>query len=127
MQLQLNRLLGSESSTTGELLIDGKFFCYTLEDVEREAKIFGVTAIPKGEYKVALTLSPRFKQVLPLLLDVPGYTGVRIHSGNTADDTEGCILVGDRVGKGFLYNSRNTLKKLLERLENQKEITIKIK
>lgn len=90
----------------GELLINGKKFCDTLEDRERlvwslmpfkqllGTKIFGTTAIPGGRYEVVLTYSDRFKRTLPLLLNVPQFDGVRIHGGNTEADTEGCILIG---------------------------------
>ena len=88
--------------TAGQMLINDKLLCYTLEDEVREVpgrpvsewKIKGETAIPTGRYRVVLTRSPRFKRVLPEVLNVPGYTGIRIHRGNKASHTEGCILVG---------------------------------
>lgn len=88
--------------TAGVLTANGSFLCNTMEDQVREIpgqpvekwKIRGETAIPRGRYRVRLSMSPRFKRVLPELLDVPGFTGIRIHRGNTAKDTEGCILVG---------------------------------
>lgn len=80
--------------TAGEVFYLGHHVCYTCEDLVRVEKIKGITAIPSGTYRVVLTMSNRFKKILPLLLDVPNFEGVRIHSGNTAEDTEGCILLG---------------------------------
>lgn len=118
-------MLGT-NATIGTLSIDGVFFCHTLEDPVRDSKVYGQTAIPAGTYKVAITMSPRFKRELPLLLDVPNYTGVRIHPGNTAADTEGCILVGNFLKDDFITNSRKTFDSLLERMKKEKEITIEI-
>ncbi len=82
--------------TLGELYIDGEHMCFTLEDTVRPdgEKVFGKTAIPYGTYNISITYSPHFCRDLPLLADVPNFSGVRIHSGNTAADTEGCLLVG---------------------------------
>src|SRR5574343_476578 len=105
-RLSVRRKWFSDRSTIGELHIDGEFFCYTLEDAERMEKIAGETAIPPGEYEVRMTYSPRFKQAMPVLLDVPNFEGVRIHWGNTPDDTEGCLLLGTSRGVDFVGNSR---------------------
>jgi hypothetical protein len=94
MDLKLVRNPSNEACTIGKLYVNGEFECFILEDVERECKVAGKTAIPAGKYKVAITMSPRFKKPLPLLYDVPNYSGVRIHPGNDADDTEGCLLPG---------------------------------
>ena len=80
--------------TIGELYVDGAFECHILEDAERDLKIYGETAIPKGSYNLVITPSNRFKRDLPLLENVPGYTGIRIHPGNHAGNTEGCLLPG---------------------------------
>ncbi len=108
MNLELVRDTFTERSTTGRLLVDGAFFCYTLEDVCRpgQPKVFGRTAIPEGVYQVANTFSNRFQRYMPLLLNVPGYSGVRIHSGNKPEDTEGCILVGRTRAADFIGQSR---------------------
>ncbi len=124
MELLLKRLHKTQKSTIGELSIDGKFECYTLEDVERPEKIHGKTAIPKGRYQVIVTMSNRFKKLLPLLVKVPNYEGIRIHPGNKAEDTEGCILPGTTRGVDFVGNSRlafNALfKKINKSLESEK-------
>ena len=108
------------------LFIDGEFFCYTLEDVVREQKIYGKTAIPYGKYEVVITYSPRFQKNMPLLKNVPNFEGVRIHTGNTANDTEGCILVGKSKGYDFIGGSRNAFNELMERIKGQK-LTIEIR
>jgi hypothetical protein len=118
MEILLDRKYPYSSCVIGELSIDGKFECYTLEDVEREVKIPGKTAIPKGIYKVIITLSNRFKRELPLLLNVPNFEGIRIHSGNTDKDTEGCILVGKTRGNGVIYESRLALTPLFRKIQS---------
>lgn len=94
MKITVARQPSANGCTLGELFVDGRHECYTLEDEVRDEKIHGETAIPAGVYKVEVTYSPHFKRDLPLLVGVPNFEGVRIHSGNTAADTEGCILVG---------------------------------
>jgi len=98
MKIEVKRIHRTEKSTIGEMYVDGVFQCYTLEDKEREVKIKSETAIPKGTYDVIINMSNRFKKEMPLLLKVPNFEGVRIHSGNTNHDTEGCILVGKTRG-----------------------------
>lgn len=117
MKLTIKRLHKTENSTIGEMSINGKFECYTLEDVERDTKVFGKTAIPKGIYEVTMTMSNRFKKMMPLLLNVPNYTGVRIHSGNKAEDTEGCILLGQTRSIDLISGSRLAIDKFYPKLE----------
>lgn len=105
MNLFLQRIAQTPEYTIGRLYIDEKFFCHTLEDPVREEKIAGKTAIPEGIYNVVVNHSPKFKRDLPLLLDVPYFEGIRIHRGNTAKDTSGCILVGENKVKGKVINS----------------------
>lgn len=96
MELKLVRDQIGAACTLGQLYIDGRFECYTLEDQVRMGgeKVWGETAIPEGTYQVIINSSPRFKRDLPRLIDVPGFEGVLIHPGNTTADTAGCILVG---------------------------------
>lgn len=125
MEIQVNRIARKDGYTIGRMSLNGVYFCDTLEDTDRSLnaamsldeilskKRKGITAIPTGKYDVILTFSPRFKRVLPLLLSVKGYEGVRVHAGNTNKDTEGCLLVGENKEKGKVLNSRATLEKLM--------------
>lgn len=117
-------------STIGEMFVDGQRECFTLEDAVRDHKIPGKTAIPEGTYRTVLTHSQRFKRELPLLVDVPGFSGVRIHSGNTPDDTEGCILVGQTRMDNFVGRSRAAFDQLFAKMQVAKraglDITITI-
>lgn len=109
MRLVLERLqfttgtANKPGCTIGSLSVDGVWQCWTLEDEVRSGpKVPGQTAIPYGAYKVDITASQRFKRDLPLLLNVPNFSGIRIHPGNTSADTEGCILVGqDRLSNSL--------------------------
>jgi uncharacterized protein DUF5675 len=117
VELYLTRYDLTPARTIGQLMIGARFQCYTLEDAVREGpKIPGQTAIPFGRYQIVLTPSQRFGRVLPLLLDVPHFTGIRIHAGNTAADTEGCILVGAERTADTVLNSRVALEDLLGHL-----------
>ena len=94
MQISVVREQYRPGCTVGRMFVDGTFECFTLEDGIRTKKVYGETAIPAGSYSVIVNYSPRFKTSLPLLQDVPNFEGVRIHPGNTAANTLGCILVG---------------------------------
>lgn len=136
MMLSLRRRWFYRDFTGGNLLIDGAFFCRTIEDAVRTdgVKVAGETAIPAGIYRVELTMSPKFKKVLPELVGVPNFSGVRIHSGTTAADSRGCVLVGEatdaEMSKGTIRNSRITLSRLMAVLlaeqKNGHEIYIEI-
>nr|DAP34512.1 MAG TPA: Protein of unknown function (DUF2778) [Caudoviricetes sp.] len=148
MKLVLERTFRGSAYTIGKLYVDGDYFCDTLEDVDRglssdmplskinEKKVYGETAIPTGTYKVVMNVvSPKFKDrtwaklwdgKLPRLENVPGYEGVLIHVGNKAEDTLGCILVGQNKVKGQVINSTATFDKLMDLLTQTNDITIKI-
>ena len=126
MKLILKRIALRDTYTIGKMYIDTHYFCDTCEDkvrdIEREGKVYGKTAIPYGTYKVTLGVqSPKYSQrsnyawckgYLPRLLDVPHFEGILIHAGNTAEDSAGCILVGENKVKGKVINSMATLKRL---------------
>ena len=143
MKLLLKRKFKGPQYTIGDLYVDGIFFCNTLEDTVRilpllcpdtpqgikcrcKEKVYAKTAIPAGVYKISMRYSPRFKRVLPCLLDVSHFLGILIHSGNDAEDTEGCILVGKNTVKGKVLESRATSNRLNEILSNAKDIEIEI-
>lgn len=111
MTLTLNRILRGYESTIGELWAEKLYICDTIEDKVRPKgiKIGGKTAIPAGKYKVEITYSPKFKCKMPILIDVPNFTGIRIHKGNSSDDTSGCILPGYWDGIHSDYVSNSTL------------------
>lgn len=131
MELQLKRSVKTDLSTIGKLSVKGKFLCLTLEDKDRDLvktmaandigkiKEYAKTAIPRGRYEIILNQSTRFKRELPLLLDVPGFAGIRIHSGNTAEDTEGCILVGNNQQANWIGESRKAFEVLMVLLKGR--------
>lgn len=130
MKLKLERIYKAPTYTIGKLYIDGKLFCDTLEDVVRPdgVKVYGETAIPSGTYKVILNMSNRFKRIMPLLLNVPNFEGIRIHEGNSAADSSGCLLVGKNTVKGKVTDSKKTFAELMSVLKLAKdEIIIEIK
>jgi len=134
LSLTLDRMWYSQLSTTGELRINGEFECYILEDYYRlskgRKKKHGETAIPRGTYGIRITKSRKFKRRLPLLISVPGFSGIRIHAGNTAKDTEGCLLPGTTRSENFVGQSKRAFNKLFKKLERAqregKKITIRI-
>lgn len=153
MRLTVQRKWKKETYTIGRLLLDGEVFCNTLEDRDRglrsdmgadlisACKVYGETAIPAGTYRVLMNVvSPKYSQVtwyrnlcggkMPRLENVPCYTGVLIHPGNSPLDTLGCILVGRNTVKGRLTSSRDTFaalyKKMREAADRGEEITIEI-
>lgn len=143
MKLTLKRKFLSYKHTIGDLFIDEKFFCNTIEDTVRELpvtcsytskeqsckckeKVYAQTAIPAGTYKVTMEYSPRFKRKLPLLHNVPHFIGILIHSGNDESDSAGCLIVGNNTIKGKVTNSRVTSDKLNAILSKETQITIEI-
>lgn len=129
MLITIDRAWKRENYTMSRLFVDGEKFCNALEDADRglyqgmcreyvlAKKVKGATAIPRGTYNVIYTYSPRFKRKLPLIENVTGYEGVRIHPGNTAKDTEGCILVGQNLKVGMVLNSREWTEKLIAKMQ----------
>ena len=140
MRLTLVRRWNKKDYCIGDLYINGKWFCNVLEDRDRglsdamteedikSIKQYGTTAIPVGIYTVLLTYSPKYKRVMPLINNVKGYSGIRIHSGNSSKDTLGCLLVGKNTVVGRLTDSRNTYNALFKRLQQKgsNKITIEI-
>ena len=143
MRLILKRVAPRPSYTIGRLYVEGAYLCDTLEDTVRPrgVKVYARTAIPAGEYRVRMDVrSPRFGRRpqyrsyggrLPRLVGVPGFEGILIHPGNTAEDTAGCILVGENTQVGRLTNSLITFDKLWHILENARlrgeEITVSVR
>jgi hypothetical protein len=118
MKLFLVRKWFTHKSTVGELSIGDQWECFSLEDPIREdPKVSGITAIPEGTYEVIINQSKRFNRQMPLLMNVPGFSGIRIHSGNTADDTQGCILVGQGRDKDFVSRSLAAYEMLFAKME----------
>lgn len=143
MRITLKRKFLGDKYTVGDLSIDGKFFCNTIEDTVRELpatcpytpkgqsckckeKVYAQTAIPAGTYKVTLEYSPRFKRKLPLLHNVPHFIGILIHSGNDESASAGCLIVGNNTVKGKVTESRATSDKLNAILSKETQITIKV-
>lgn len=132
MFILLHRIAKRANYTIGRLSIEDEYFCDTLEPTEREGgvKIMGKTAIPKGVYRIIITYSPRMKKKAPLLLNVPNFEGVRIHAGNTYNDTEGCILCGFNTIAGKLTQSKKTTDalaaKIADALKKGDKVHIKV-
>lgn len=131
MNLLLQREPSDEHRTFGQLFIDGQYFCETLEDVVREVKIKGISAIPEGRYRITMENSPRFGPNTITVNKVPGFTGVRIHAGNTEGDTEGCPLVGQIRADASILRSRAALDELkpeiLQALQSGELVWLEIK
>lgn len=124
MELLVKRIAKKNSYTIGQLFVNGTKVCDTLEDKDRgltssmsveqikKLKVYGQTAIPTGTYTVSYTYSTKFKKYMPLINNVKGFDGIRIHSGNTDKDTLGCIILGENKVVGKVINSRNTCDKV---------------
>lgn len=142
MKVKVERKYKKESYSIGILYINGEKFCNTLEDKDRgltdkmteaeikKIKVYGETAIPTGTYKVEMTYSQKYKKIMPELKNVKGYSGIRIHSGNTAKDSLGCLLLGENKEVGKVVNSRVTCDKFYskvnEAIKKGEEVTITI-
>ena len=142
MKLLLKRVYLGPSYTVGHLYVDGKRICETIEDKVRdynkdgdlldagETKIFGETAIPYGKYIMDLTMSPKFKRLLPIVIGVKHFTGIRFHRGRIAQHSHGCILPGENKKKGqVLYSEKYEMliiSKMLSAIRDGEEITLEI-
>lgn len=125
MKIYVKRTFKGTEYTIGKLYIEESYYCDTLEDTVRKGeKIKGKTAIPAGTYKVKKTFSSRFQKKLPEILNVPNFSGVRIHAGNTAEDTEGCILLGLNKVKGKVLFSQDAMAFFMDRTPDEFDIQI---
>ena len=137
MELLIKRTRFRDTITSGQLYVDGAYFCFTLEDKVREVpnqpvetwKVWGETAIPYGLYRLTLENSPRFGPDTITLNNVPGFSKIRIHAGNTHMDTEGCIIVGYKVREDGVIlpgSTRTCLNDLKQIIRKESEITLRI-
>jgi len=129
MTINVRRKYFTDESTISEWYIGDEFICWGLEDKDRglkasdrlveiqKHKIYGKTAIPYGTYEVTMSFSNRFKKVLPLLREVKGFTGIRIHPGNKAADTEGCLLPGMKYSTNAVWSSKTAFAIVLKRIK----------
>lgn len=143
MELLVERKYKKDKYTIGNLSINGEYFCNTLEDKDRnlsqsmsedqikKIKVYGETAIPLGRYKVERTWSPKYGKKMIEIKNVPGFSGIRIHAGNSATSSTGCILVGENKIKGQLihskYHSDLLDQKVANALANKEDVYITIK
>lgn len=147
VNVELRTVAQNNKYTIGKLYIDGKYYCDTIEDTVRDLpekcpytvkgqvckckeKVYAKTAIPAGIYEIKMTYSNKFKRILPLLMDVPHFIGIRIHRGNTEVDSAGCIIIGENKVKGKVINSTqyevDIVKKFNEYVQEGKKILITI-
>lgn len=132
MKLKLTRIFKGEEYTIGKLYIDGEYFCDTMEDKVRiencdcSQKVYGQTCIPEGIYKIEFYFWEKHNKRYPILLDVPCFSGILIHSGSSELDSSGCILVGRNTIKGKLTRSGYTWLNLMNKIRGEKNLTITI-
>lgn len=138
IKLKLIRDTFTDNTTIGKLYVNGEYFCETLEDKDRglhqdlsveentRLKVYGETCIPYGKYKVIVTPSVRLKRTLPLLVNVEGFQGIRIHKGNSKKDTLGCVILGTTRGVDAVYQSTVQEERIVKLLKDEKEIEIEI-
>jgi hypothetical protein len=132
MKIKVVREFFSNSETLGTMYINDKFFCYTLEDYDRKFKqsqdeafikknkIAKKTALPSGEYRLILSISNRFQRLMPEVLNVKGFAGIRIHGGNTHENTEGCIL----IAKNRFIDKQSTFGKIRNWIQGTMEVQL---
>ena len=138
IKLRLERRYKGPKYTIGKLFINNEYFCDTIEDIDRglkssmsveyikKKKVYAKTAIPTGTYKIEMTYSSKFKCILPLLVNVKGFSGIRIHRGNTEIDSSGCIIIGENKVKGKVINSTRYEIALVNKLLDEDDIEITI-
>jgi hypothetical protein len=130
MLIKITRKYFTSKSTIGLVSVDGVKCGFSLEDVARPdgVKVYGETAIPAGEYQVTIDYSNKFKKLMPHILDVPNFTGIRIHKGSTPESTSGCVLVGLRKGPDMIYDCAATYDYIYGSIEkalaNKEKVTI---
>jgi hypothetical protein len=138
MKLLVVRESNQNGPTLGKLFVDNVYFCETLEDQDRQletkgesAKVEGETCIPRGEYRVLIDFSHRFRCEMMHVMDVPYFEGIRIHAGNTKEDTHGCLLLGSARSESTVLNSRYTVKRLFDLVDSAlgvgEDVTIEYK
>ena len=123
MRVKLKRIAFKDEYTIGKVYINDRYFCDALEDKDRglydwqsveyilEKKIKHKTAIPYGMYKLLWSYSPKYKRMMPEIMGVKGFSGIRVHSGNTAEHSSGCVLLGYNKKVGMVLDSRKVCKK----------------
>jgi hypothetical protein len=138
MKILVKRLFKKEQYTIGKMYLNDEYFCDTVEDKDRgltqdmpldkilKIKVMHLTAIPTGTYNVILNVSPSKGRLLPRLVDVPGFTGILVHRGNSASDSSGCIIIGENKVVGKVINSTRYENELVNLLKNEKNISITI-
>jgi len=138
MKITIERKYKKENYTIGKLYIDGVPFCDTLEDKDRNLdssmsledilakKVSGETAIPYGTYEAEINYSPKFKRDLLLIKDVKGFEGIRVHAGNFASNSLGCVLCGKNTHVGMLSESKKTLETFMKKIEGEQDIVLTI-
>lgn len=126
LEYKSHRIFHNDNYTISKLYENGVYLCEVIEDVERAIKVQDKTAIPKGKYKVIVNMSNRFKRLLPLLIDVPGFEGVRIHNGTNETSSSGCLIVGENKIKGQVTNSRYWMNRITDTMLAAQQKGIKI-
>ena len=125
----VKRVAGKEAFTPGRMYLNNGVFCHTCEDEDRrledgKEKVYGKTAIPRGRYRLVTSFSNRFQRVLPEVLDVPGFTGIRIHGGNTAEDSHGCVLVGKVRTSTGVAQCADTVQRVIDEIDDARELGV---
>ena len=127
--IQIKRFVFKETYTIGKLYVDGVYICDTIEDKVRvlnsaKDKVYGFTAIPRGEYKADVAFSNKFRYNVVRLFGVPYFEGIYIHKGNTEKDSLGCVIVGKNDKKGWVSNPTIAMNKLIEAVEGADKIIV---